>query len=61
MFGRNTKKNYPTNTGGLNMDFELREFLGLGGISPPSSSFKPGDPDMPPLPKTVKGELIPEK
>ena len=59
MFGRKNKVNYPTNTGGVKMDFELRRLLGLGGVSPPSSSIKPGDPGVPALPETVMGELRP--
>ena len=61
MFGLKNKKKSPDPTGSDLYDFELRRLLGLGGISPRSSSFKLGDPDIPPLPKTVKGELIPEK
>ena len=53
MFGRKDKKSSQIDTGSIKMDFELRRMLGLGGISPPSSPFKPGDPNMPPLPKSV--------
>ena len=55
MFGRKKKKTQQIDTGGIKMDFELRRMLGLGGISPPNSSINPGDPGVPPLPKTVDG------
>ena len=61
MFGRKKKKTPPDPTGADLYDFELRRMLGLGGLSPPNSSKNPGDPGVPPLPKTVMDIISIEK
>ena len=61
MFGRKYKNLLPDPTGVDLYDFELRRMLGLGGLSPPNSSIRAGDPGVPPLPETVSGASLSEE
>ena len=61
MFGRKNKNSLPDPTGADLYDFELRRTLGLGGLSPPNSPIRAGDPGVPPLPETVSGASLSEE